>query len=75
LHETWGAESLQVAEVLNGRAELYKALNDSGHGEPLLLHAVEIRETRGKEADLEIAKAQNDLGGFYTSTGSYDKAA
>ena len=42
----YGADSPQAAEVLNGQAELYKTLNDYVQAEPLLLNALDTRQTK-----------------------------
>src|SRR5882724_9987966 len=44
--QQYGEDSLQVAEVLNKHAELYKTLNDYAKAEPLLQRSLEIRQRK-----------------------------
>ena len=48
----FGADSVEVAEVLDRHAELYKTLNDYAHAEPMLQLALDIRK---KKMPVDIA--------------------
>src|SRR4051812_24461383 len=62
----FGADSAEVAEVLDRHAELYKILNDYAHAEPMLQRALEIRKKKLPPDSVELAQAENDLGELYT---------
>src|SRR5882724_11852143 len=72
--ELYGAESTELADTLNGEAELYKSLNDYPHAEPLLEKSLAIRQKLLPPDSADAAQSKNDLGELYTATEAYDKA-
>jgi tetratricopeptide (TPR) repeat protein len=70
----YGDQSEELAQALDGEAELYKAVGDYGHAEPLLVSSLEMRRKLLPADNAEIAESENDLGELYTLTGAYQKA-
>ena len=70
----YGPEATEIADTLDGEAELYKSLNDYSHAEPLLLRALAMRQKLLHADDPDISQSENDLGELYSLTGAFDKA-
>src|SRR5437660_8595678 len=62
----YGAESTELADTLDGEAELYKSLDDYGHAEPLLVKSLALRQKLLRPEHADIAQSENDLGEVYT---------
>jgi tetratricopeptide (TPR) repeat protein len=60
--ELYGAESTELADTLNGEAELYKSLNDYPHAEPLLEKSLAIRQKLLPPDSADAGQSKNDLG-------------
>jgi len=70
----YGADQVEIADLLNGMAGLYQAQGRYAEAEPLYVRGLSIYEQHLDPDDLETTSLLNNLGLLYSTQGRYAEA-